>query len=249
MTSQSIFDNMRASRPETSAGSPRVFFAVVCATLLSACASGIPESAIVQGPVSAAPVPRPQNLERVNTGSIFQPSMTSVSLFSGERKPRNVGDTLKIDISESLSASNTVKTETGRDSALASKGPGSKAGLGLISAIMNLDVAASGSNSFKGKGATENASKFTGQLAVSVINVLPNGNLVVAGDKVLSMNGGSSVLRFSGIVNPRDVQIGNIVASADTVNARFEVVGKGEVSDASSRSWIQRVLASSLAFW
>jgi flagellar L-ring protein FlgH len=82
-----------------------------------------------------------------------------------------------------------------------------------------------------------------------VINVLPNGNLLVAGDRAIAMNGGVSVLRFSAIVNPRDIGPGNVVASSDTVNARMEVVGRGDVSDVSSRSWIQRVLANSLSFW
>jgi len=216
--------------------------------MLSACSS-VSESAIVPGPLSVAAVPRPANLERVNTGSIFQPSMASVSLFSSDRKPRYVGDTLKIDISETLNATSKVNTDTSRDSKLASKGPGSKAGLGIISSIMNLDATASGSNAFKGDGSTANASTFTGELTASVINVMPNGNLVVAGDRTISLNGGATVLRFSGIVNPKDIRAGNIVASADAANVRLEVVGRGEVSDAAQRNWIQRVLSESLSFW
>jgi len=225
-----------------------LYAAVLCVAVLSACSS-LPDTGIVQGPLGAPPVPRPVNIERVNNGSIFQPNMQSVSLFSADRKPRYVGDTLKIDISETLSATSKVNTDTSRETALSAKGPGSKAGVGIFSSIMNLDASASGSNTLKGGGTTENASKFTGQLAASVVNVMPNGNLVVAGDRTISLNGGVNVLRFSGIVNPRDIRAGNIVASADTVNARLEVVGRGEVSEASSRNWIQRVLADSLSFW
>jgi flagellar L-ring protein precursor FlgH len=228
--------------------SQALYGAVVCSAVLSACSS-LPDTGIVQGPLGAPPVQRPVNIERVNTGAIFQPNMQTVSLFSADRKPRFVGDTLKIDISETLSATSKVNTDTSRETALSAKGPGSKAGLGIFSSIMNLDASASGSNTLKGGGTTENASKFTGQLAASVINVLSNGNLVVAGDRTIALNGGVSVLRFSGIVNPKDIRAGNIVASADTVNARIEVVGRGEVSEASSRSWIQRVLADSLSFW
>jgi flagellar L-ring protein precursor FlgH len=222
--------------------------AALCAAALSACASN-PDTVVVQGPLSAPPVSRPANLERVNTGSIYQPSMGGTALFLGEKRPQFVGDTLKIDISESLTASSTVNTDISRDSKLAQKGPGAKAGMGLLSTLMNLDANAAGSNSYKGDGKTENTSKFTGQLAVSVINVLPNGHLVVAGDRAIAMNGGVNVLRFSGIVDPKDIHAGNVVASADTVNARLEVVGHGDVSEASSRNWIQRVLADSLSFW
>jgi flagellar L-ring protein precursor FlgH len=241
--------NPTSNRPEIGRpGAQALHGAILCASVLSAC-SGLPDTGIVQGPLGAPPIARPANIERVNSGAIFQPGMASISLFSADRKPRYVGDTLKIDISETLSATSKVNTDTSRDSKLASKGPGAKAGLGIISSIMNLDATASGSSSFKGDGATENTSKFTGQLAASVVNVMPNGNLVVAGDRTISLNGGVNVLRFSGIVNPKDIRAGNIVASADTVNARLEVVGRGEVSDASSRSWIQRVLADSLSFW
>jgi flagellar L-ring protein FlgH len=220
----------------------------LCAALLSACASS-PDAHIVTGPLSAPPVPRPTNIERANNGSIFQPGMTSVSLFTDERKARFVGDTVKINISETLNATSTVNTNASRDTALAAKGPGAKSGLGIISSIMNLDASASGSNSLKGGGTTVNSGTFTGQVSASVINVLPNGHLVVAGERTISLNGDVNMLRFSGIVNPKDIQAGNQLASSDAANARFEVVGRGQVSDASSRSWIQRVLADSLAFW
>ena len=223
--------------------------AVLLASLLAACSSLPSDSVIVPGPLGAPPVARPLNIERINSGAIFQPTMASFTLFSDERKPRFVGDTLKVDIAENLSASSTVNTSTARDSKLAAKGPGAKAGLGIFSSIMNLDATASGSNAFKGDGTTQNTGKFTGQIAASVINVLPNGNLVVAGDRTIALNGGVNVLRFSGIVNPKDIRAGNVVASADAVNARFEVVGKGDVSDASQRSWLQRVLADSLSLW
>lgn len=67
-------------------------------------------------------MPPPPNLERVNPGAIYQPNMASNSLYSSERKPRLIGDTLKINISESLSANNKVNVATSRDSKLACEG-------------------------------------------------------------------------------------------------------------------------------
>jgi flagellar L-ring protein precursor FlgH len=232
----------------------KVYVLVICAAalasavLMSGCATP-PESISPPGPLAVLPIERPQNIERINSGSIFQPNMATVSLFSGDRKPRFVGDTLKINISETLNATNAVNTDTSKATTLASKGPGAKAGLGIFSSIFNLDANAAGGATFKGNGTTNNTNTFTGQVAATVVNVMSNGNLVVAGERSISVNGGSNVLRFSGIVNPRDIQAGNIVASADTVNAKLEVVGRGEVSEASQRNWIQRVLADSLSFW
>jgi flagellar L-ring protein precursor FlgH len=217
--------------------------------LLSACASAPPSSSAPQVPFAVTAMAPSPLIERVNTGAIFQPGMTANSLFSGDRGPRRVGDTLKIEIAETLSASNKVKTDTTRNSSLSQKGPGSNAGSGFLASVLNLEATASGSNAFKGSGQSENQSQFTGQLAVTVINVLPNGHLVVAGDRSIAHGGSSNLLRFSGIVNPKDIRAGNIVASADTVNARMELLGQGEVSEATSRSWVQKVLADSLAYW
>jgi flagellar L-ring protein precursor FlgH len=82
-----------------------------------------------------------------------------------------------------------------------------------------------------------------------VINVLPNGYLLIAGEKKIAFNGDVSSLRFSGVVNPKDIKPGSVVSSADIVNARLEQAGKGDISDTASRNWIQRVLTSTLTMW
>jgi flagellar L-ring protein precursor FlgH len=81
------------------------------------------------------------------------------------------------------------------------------------------------------------------------VNVMPNGHLVVAGERSMALNGGTSTLRFAGMVNPKDIKAGNIVASADVLNARYEVSGQGDVSDAASRNWLQRLLTKTLTVW
>ncbi|MDD0840075.1 flagellar basal body L-ring protein FlgH [Curvibacter sp. HBC61] len=204
----------------------------------------------VPGPLSALPAPAPMNLERVNNGSLFQPGMTSASMFMDRRKPRHIGDTLKVDISETVNASSALTTDTSRENALTVKGPGVKGvGSGIIRSLLNLDASASGSDSYKGTGKTTDASSFTGQLAATVINVLPNGNLVVAGERSVALNGGVRTLRFSGVVDPKDLKSGNVVASSDVVNARLEMAGQGDVSEAAQRNWLQRVLTNTLSVW
>lgn len=215
---------------------------------ISACANS--PAPLVQGPLLVPAAPAPTYIERANNGAIYQAHMNAGSLFSSEKKPRQIGDALKIDIAETLRASQKVATNTSRDNKLAVKGPGTgEKGGGLFTALMNADASASGSDSFDGAGKTENASSFNAQLAVSVINVLPNGHLLVAGERSMALHGGSNTLRFSGIVDPRDIKPGNIVASADVVNARLELAGRGDVSEAASRSWMQRVLARTLSVW
>lgn len=216
------------------------------AALLGACAS--PDT-LVQGPVQVMPAPDGAYVERVNNGAIYQPGMAAASLFTTERRARQVGDSLKVAISESLSATQKSKTDTSRDNKLAVHGPGGQSRIGAVERLLNIDATAAGSDSFKGSGTTETDNSFTTTVAVSVINVLPNGNLLVAGERNVGLNKGVNTLRFSGIVNPRDIRPGNLVSSRDVVNASLESVAQGDVSEASSRSWLQRVLARSLSIW
>lgn len=215
------------------------------ALLLTACASAPPT--IVQGPVTAPPPQRPATIERVATGSLFPPG--GASLFSGRQKPRNIGDTLKVDISESLKASSASKTGINRDSSFSSKGSGDAGQNNLLRSLINQDVSGAGKSNFKGDGSTSSDSSFQGQLAASVINVLPNGNLVVAGERSIAVGGEIQTLRFSGMVNPSDIKDGNIIASADVVNARLEILGKGDITDNTKRNWLQRMLNNTLSVW
>jgi len=222
-----------------------IAFSVVA--LLAGCASTPPS--IVPGPVLATPMKPPMYLERPNNGAIYQSWMSPNSLFSGERRPQAIGDTLKVDISENLKASQAQSSDTSRQNSIAVKGPGGSKSGGVVGSILNADASASGSDSFKGNGTTDANNTFTAQIAVTVINVLPNGNLVVAGERNIGLNGGRSTLRFSGTLDPRDIHPGNVIDSKDVVNASLESVAQGDVNDASQRTWLQRVLARSLSIW
>lgn len=221
--------------------------AAAALALLQGCASAPPS--IVSGPLNVPPTQPPMYIERPLNGAIFQPGMNAGTLFSNERRPQSVGDTLKVDISESLKASQKVSTDTSRDNKVAVKGPGhSKVG-GIVGGIVNADASASGSDSYKGDGSTEAVTSFDAKMTVSVINVMPNGHLLVAGQRSIGLNGGVNTLRFSGIVDPKDLRAGNVVASRDVADARLESVGAGDVSEAASRNWIQRVLTRSMSIW
>lgn len=241
---------MNTIRTRRSARASRTGLALAFTGLLSlvGCSS---TPTIVQGPLTVPPVAPPTYLERTNPGSLFQPDAPVASLFSGQKLARQVGDKLKVDISESFASQSKVATETSRENAVASKGPGqgAKSVGGFFGELLDLNASAAGSDSFKGDGNTEQSGKFTGQIAVQVINVLPNGHLVIAGERAVAFNKGVTRMRFSGVVSPGDIRAGNMVASSDVVNARLETAGDGDVSEASSRSWLQRVLTKTLTVW
>jgi flagellar L-ring protein FlgH len=102
------------------------------------------------------------------------------------------------------------------------------------------------SNTFAGKGATESSNDFTGTITVTVRGVLPNGHLLIAGEKQIGVNSNVDVLRFSGQVDPRAIQPGNSVPSAQIANVRLEHRGRGAQADAQAMGWLSRVFLNML---
>jgi flagellar L-ring protein precursor FlgH len=225
----------------------RVVLGVAQAFVIAACSSG--PATIVSGPTSVRPVAPPAVLSANVTGSIYRGNSNAVALFSDLQKPHVVGDTIKIDISESYAASNKVISDNSRANTVHSAGPGSKQLTGPLGSIVDLSANASGSDTFAGKGDSSNAGQFAGRIEAYVVNVLPNGNLVVAGERSVAFNTGVTTMRFSGVVNPADIKAGGIVASGDVADARLELVGKGAASDAQGMTWLQKLLTGNLNIW
>ena len=212
---------------------------------LTACAT--PDAPLVVPPYLATPTQRPPQVERARTGSLYPTS--GASLFSGRQRPRNVGDVIKVDIAESVKINNSVKSDLSRSSAFSSKGDGKANGSNWLSGLINQDISGAGKTNFSAEGSASNDSSFKGQIAASVINVLPNGNLLVAGERAIGQGGDVSIMRFSGLVDPADIKDGNIVVSSDVVNARLEILGKGDIADTTRRNWIQRLVNNTLGAW
>src|SRR3546814_4236215 len=88
-----------------------------------------------------------------------------------------------------------------------------------------------GSNASEGKGSTRADNTFQGTLTTTVIGVLPNGNLQIAGDKQIAINRGSEQIRFSGVVDPRSITGSNTVSSTQVADARLESRSKGTTDE------------------
>ena len=98
-------------------------------------------------------------------------------------------------------------------------------------------VGATSSNTFAGKGSTENSNDFSGTIRATVIEVLANGHLLVSAEKQIGVNHNVDVLRFSGQIDPITIQTGNNVASTAIANVRIEQRGKGQQADAQGIGW------------
>ena len=110
--------------------------------------------------------------------------------------------------------------------------------------ITRAGAAADSANTFAGKGATESNNDFSGTITVVVRGVLPNGHLLVAGEKQIGVNENVDVLRFSGQVDPRVILVGNMVPSAQIANVRLEHRSRGQQAEAQAVGWLSRVFLS-----
>lgn len=207
--------------------------------LVGACATVQPAKVEILHPLPApAPVvvvvPQPAN------GSIFQP-VAHRPLFEDYRA-QQVGDTLTVQIQENTTARQRSNTSVNRDAKL----EGSISALPLFSpsTLGRARVGASSGNSADAKGESGSDNVFNGTIAVTVAEVLPNGNLRVVGEKQVGVNQTVDVLRFSGTVNPRSIRPGNVVPSNQIADVRMDFTGRGDIDRAMTVGWLQRFFMS-----
>lgn len=204
------------------------------AMLMAGCANMRPPHVDIEGPTSM----RPQlaAAPAINNGAIFQ-AASYRPLFEDYRA-RLVGDTLTVQIVEKVSATQTSTSsidKSGKVDAGITALPGIAANSFALAS-----ASGSSSNTFAGKGSTASSNDFSGTITATVIEVLPNGHLLVAGEKQIGVNENVDVLRFSGQVDPRAIQPGNVVASAQIANVRIEHKGRGQQADAQGMGWLAR---------
>jgi flagellar L-ring protein precursor FlgH len=178
------------------------------------------------------------------TGSLFHAASYRPSFE--DRRARMVGDIVTIQIVENVSASQKSTSTVDRSSSAS----GSITALPLISGNLSgkSTLGASSDNSFSGKGGTESTNTFTGAITATVVDVLPNGHLVVTGEKQIGVNQNVDVLRFSGTVDPRAMQPGSIISSTQVANVRIESRGRGAQSEAQAMGWLARAFNSFTPF-
>jgi flagellar L-ring protein precursor FlgH len=187
-------------------------------------------------PVAAQPVV----IAPAANGAIYQAAAYR-PLFEDHRA-RLPGDSLTVTIVEKVSASQKSTSSVDKSGSLS----------GAITALPGIapnsfgraGIGGTAGNTFGGKGATESSNDFSGTITVLVTGVLPNGHLLIQGEKQIGVNANVDVLRFSGQVDPRAIQPGNSVPSAQIANVRVEHRSRGQQADAQVMGWLSRVFLS-----
>lgn len=188
-------------------------------------------------PVAAQP-PQPSN------GAIYQAGY-SKNMFEDARA-RSVGDLITVILTEETDAQKTASTSTAKDNSIELGAPSIFGQSVTHNGNEVLSASVGTATEFTGDGSSSQSNSLTGNITVFVSNVLPNGNLVIRGEKRLTLNQGDEYIRLSGIVRPEDVSPENTVESTKVANAEILYSGNGAVADSNRQGWLSRFFNSPL---
>lgn len=227
---------------------------ILMLALLAGCNTD-PSTSIAQ-PMTARPTPPVQNAQR--DGSIYQVA-DARPLFE-DRRARFVGDTLTVNIVERSSATKSIDESNERTGSVDVSVP-TPTVLGLTpkriprnipgftrGANLDTSVTADSDISYESSESNQNRNNISGTITVTVIEVLPNGNLIVSGEKQLAINQNTEFIRLSGVVNPININAANAISSTQLADARIESKGKQRMDASQIISLMSRFFISLVPF-
>jgi flagellar L-ring protein precursor FlgH len=190
---------------------------------------------------------RPSTKSGSSPGSLWSPSALLTDIARDPRANR-IDDLVTILVSINTTASSTGNTKTSRQTTLTSNASSSLASAQVNSKISNL-LTLGGNNSLQGQGATSRQTTLTTNLSARVIRVLPNGYLVIEGNKDTMINTEREIVSVRGVVRPPDLSAENSISSDRLAELEVRINGKGVVNDSIRRpNALYRMLMGILPF-
>ncbi len=167
----------------------------------------------------------------------------------GDRRARDVGDLLTITLIENTTATTSATTAVKKESKVDMGTPTLFGAPVTLGGKNILGASAESSRDFNGKGNSAQSNRLQGSVTVTVIQRLPNGNLVVQGEKNLRLNQGDELVQIQGIVRAADIAPDNTIASSRVADARIVYGGRGAVAQSNAMGWLGRFFNSALALF
>ena len=224
---------------------PSVYARLALASLLTAAlagCAGMQQRQKQEEAEWAATAPVVQTAPPPADGSIYH-DMQNLELFNDPRAHR-IGDILTINLVEAMQASKKSETTTSKTDKVNVGAPeilGHSLSVGGGAAA---NSALNSANSFDGAGSSTQSNQLTGEFTVTVAQRLSNGNLMVRGEKWLTINQGQELIRLSGIVRPEDIEQDNSVDSTRVADARITYTGRGTIDQANTQGWLAKFFNS-----
>ncbi len=220
--------------------------------MLTACANDLPK----RDPnfASVRPVATPVAAQERNDGAIFNPQ-TNIVLYDDYRA-RRVGDILTVRLEEQTDAEKESETAVSKQNGYNMQNPtifGTQPQFSLPGQLPlantnnnNLAFSLNSNSDFQGEGESGQNNFLSGDITVSVVEVLANGNMLVRGEKIVTINQGNEYVRLSGMISPRDIDANNTISSVRVADAQIAYTGDGATQDANVMGWLSRFFASAL---
>jgi len=205
-------------------------------------------------PAYQAVMPAQPVSQQENNGSIYQ-AATGVSLFE-DTKARRVGDILTVVLVEQTDAKKSGDTSINKSNETSIANPtilgqsvtiNPMTGFPLAAGDWNLGFGMTSGNKFGGDYASNQSNQLSGNITLTVAQVLANGNLVVQGEKWIGINQGEEYIRVRGLVRPVDITPSNTILSTQIADAHISYGGTGATADANKVGWLARFFIS--PFW
>jgi flagellar L-ring protein FlgH len=212
--------------------------------LLSGCAT------TQHGPITGEQSYRPAVADTpapvtINKGSIYQPHNEMV-LFA-DRRSNRIGDIITVRLVERTVSSKSQETSTSKNASNDLDTPdlldslARNTGIGFnLGQLSNVDH----SRDFTGSADSDMSNSLSGNISVTVSDVLPNGVLVIRGEKWLTLNRGEEFIRIRGLVRAEDIAADNTISSTLIADARITYSGTGELADTNRQGWLTRFFNS-----
>lgn len=224
-----------------------VFILLSSLLLVSGC-----QTQMKRDPAFAAVRPSLPPIEPESNGSIYKPGF-DMRLFE-DQKARRVGDILTVVLNEAMNAEKDAETALSKASTTDITNPtifGANPEFSVpkfvpLNATQDLSLATSleSTNTLTGSGTADQSNLLTGNIPVSVVEVLPNGNLIVRGEKRVTLNHGIEYIQLSGIIRPIDILANNTIQSTQVADATINYTGEGSVANTNFSGWLARFFAS-----
>lgn len=216
--------------------------AVFMAVLLQACTitpDPVPNDPGYAPVVHSTPKHAPTNL-----GGIYQEHY-SMSLFE-DRRANRIGDIVTVVLNERTVSKKKSETEISKDAGV-NFNEGLVLGDLLSMGDYSLETNVSQNRAFTGESESDQSNSLLGSIAVTVADILPNGLLVVRGEKWMTLTSGEEFIRIKGLLRPEDIGADNTVASTKLADARITYSGTGDFADSNRQGWASRFFNSS--YW
>jgi len=203
-------------------------------TALVGC-SVLPPQPLTHSPDFAPVYPVASTRTPQSTGAIYQGRQSDA--WFGRGRNFQVGDVITVLLNESTQAARTQNNNVSRESSndmlpLGLLDKAARTGGLLGGAKLN-----GGSIESKGVGQADQRASLTGSVAVTVVDVLANGNLVLRGEKQVALSEGAEVIQVAGVIRPEDVSPNSTVQSRRLANAQITYRGTGDLAAATRAGW------------